>query len=201
MFCDAVPDSSRITRLHPIHSNGYLKVKQGTLRNTASMLVERQGQKVILYSPTLMSLISTIGVCMNPALRLGICSMKVSIPQCQTLHSQPIPIVQFPIHWGCALHLFHSFTSHWIMIRRSGMILNKAKAAGGRTIVRDPRKKSVPAVRANNNDDLPMEQQYQPPLSPPLPMQPQQPGLGSYVMMGAGMSLGFALVGALFGGF
>ena len=86
------------------------------------------------------------------------------------------------------------------MIRRTAIILNKAKAVGGRTIVRDPRKKSVPAVRANN-DDLPMDQQYQSPLPPPLPMQPQQPGLGSYVMMGAGMSLGFALVGALFGGF
>lgn len=88
------------------------------------------------------------------------------------------------------------------MIRRTAIILNKTKAAGGRTIVRDPRKKSVAATAVRvNNDDLPMEQQYQSPLPPPLPMQPQQPGLGSYVMMGAGMSLGFALVGALFGGF
>jgi len=87
------------------------------------------------------------------------------------------------------------------MICRTAIILNKTKAAGGRTIVRDPRKKSVAAAVRANNDDLPMEQQYHSPLPPPLPMQPQQPGLGSYVMMGAGMSLGFALVGALFGGF
>eukprot|EP00545_Synedropsis_sp_CCMP1620_P004284 CAMPEP_0119003918 /NCGR_PEP_ID=MMETSP1176-20130426/843_1 /TAXON_ID=265551 /ORGANISM="Synedropsis recta cf, Strain CCMP1620" /LENGTH=79 /DNA_ID=CAMNT_0006955565 /DNA_START=152 /DNA_END=391 /DNA_ORIENTATION=+ len=74
----------------------------------------------------------------------------------------------------------------------------------GRTVVRDPRKKSVPAVVQHRDDDnLPAEQQqYHPPL--PLPMQPQgqqQPGLGSMVLMGAGVSMGFALVGALFGGF
>jgi hypothetical protein len=77
------------------------------------------------------------------------------------------------------------------MLRRSVIAMNKA----GRTMVRDPRKmkKSVPAVRA---DDLPAEQLHPP---PPLPMQPQQPGLGGYMMMGAGVSLGFALVGALLG--
>lgn len=66
----------------------------------------------------------------------------------------------------------------------------------GRTIVRDPRKKSAAIQRVQ--DDLPAESHDAP---PPHPMQPQEPGLGSYVLMGAGMSLGFAVVGALFGGF
>jgi len=67
----------------------------------------------------------------------------------------------------------------------------------GRTIVRDPRKKKSAAIQ-RVQDDLPAESNDVP---PPPPMQPQQPGLGSYVLMGAGMSLGFAVVGALFGGF
>jgi len=66
----------------------------------------------------------------------------------------------------------------------------------GRTIVRDPRKQTAAVQRVQDN--LPAEHDDSP---PPPPMQPQQPGLGSYMLMGAGMSLGFALVGALFGGF
>lgn len=81
-----------------------------------------------------------------------------------------------------------------IMLRRSLVTMNKA----GRTIVRDPRKKAVPMVRAD--DDLPAEPQQQQ-QQHPLPMQPQQPGLGSYMTMGAGMAMGVTLVSALFGGF
>jgi hypothetical protein len=74
------------------------------------------------------------------------------------------------------------------------MNMNKA----GRTVVRDPRKKAVPAVR---RDDVPAEPPHATAPHNYNPIQPSQPGLGSYMLMGAGMALGFALVGALFGGF
>lgn len=91
----------------------------------------------------------------------------------------------------------HSKPRVAIMFRRSLIAMNKQ----GRTVVRDPRVKSVPAVVARDDDDeqhLPAEQQ-----PPPLPLQPlgqQQPaGLGSMMLMGGGMAIGFSLVGALFG--
>lgn len=72
-----------------------------------------------------------------------------------------------------------------------------------RTIVRDPRKKSLPSIRPA--DLTPQEQQHQSPPLPFLPTQQQQQSigssLGSMVLTGAGMSLGFILVGAIFGGF
>jgi hypothetical protein len=82
-----------------------------------------------------------------------------------------------------------------------------ARLAGkSRTIVRDPRKKSLPAVR---RADLTPQAQQPPPVHPmPLPFQPNQhlqqsvgSSFGSMVLTGAGVSLGFILVGAIFGGF
>ena len=93
------------------------------------------------------------------------------------------------------------------MLRRSVVALTKpAVQQTGRTIIRDPRKQRAAkeaAAKAVVN---------QPPPPPPAPRltdagplpnlnQNQQPmGLGSYVLAGAGLALGFAFVGALFGG-
>lgn len=91
----------------------------------------------------------------------------------------------------------------YAMLRRSVVALAKpAVQQTGRTIVRDPRKQRAAAKAVVN----------QPPPPPPAPKltdagplpnmnQNQQPmGLGSYVLAGAGVALGFAFVGALFGG-
>jgi hypothetical protein len=83
------------------------------------------------------------------------------------------------------------------MFRRSLIAMSKG---GTRTRVRDPRKRSVPAVIRQQQEDLPPEQHHPPPL--PLPMQQQggEPvGLGSMVLMGGGMALGVTLVRVLFG--
>ena len=92
------------------------------------------------------------------------------------------------------------------MLRRSVVALAKpAVQQTGRTIVRDPRKQRAAkeaAAKAVVN---------QPPPPPPAPRltdagplpnlnQNQHPmGLGSYVLAGAGVALGFAFVGALLG--
>ena len=88
------------------------------------------------------------------------------------------------------------------MLRRSIIALSKQS---GRTVVRDPRKKRVPAV-IQQQESTPDVQQGQP-LGRPLPFQPTQQNqqavgstLGSYVLMGAGVALGFSLIGAIFGG-
>jgi hypothetical protein len=87
------------------------------------------------------------------------------------------------------------------MLRRSLVVL--AKQAEKRTIVRDPRKRAVPAIRA---DELPEVQQQQQNTRPLMPFEPTQENqhsigssLGSYVLMGAGVAVGFAIVGAPFG--
>ena len=91
------------------------------------------------------------------------------------------------------------------MLRRSLCIMNKAGSGGKRTVVRDPRRqksRSSPAVVTPDDTHLPAQQQQpQQQMKNPFPLQPVQGGLGSFVLMGAGMSIGFALVGALFGGF
>lgn len=89
------------------------------------------------------------------------------------------------------------------MLRRSLLVLSKH--GDKRTIVRDPRKRTLPAtVRTTNDDEQQTEIQ---PHKTPLPFEPttqnqQAVGstLGSYVLMGAGVAVGFAIVGALFGG-
>jgi hypothetical protein len=91
-----------------------------------------------------------------------------------------------------------------IMYRRSLIALSKQT---GRTIVRDPRKKSkrVPAVRPEDPSQV---EQVPPPLpmQQPLPFQPSnqnQESLGStmasYALAGVGVTLGFTLVRVLIG--
>ena len=98
------------------------------------------------------------------------------------------------------------------MFRRSIAILS---AKGSRTIIRDPRKgkelrekakeraRSAVAVQ-NENSSLSQHEPQEGP--PPMAFEPsaqnqESLGLGSYVLAGAGMSLGFMIVGAIFGGF
>jgi hypothetical protein len=78
-----------------------------------------------------------------------------------------------------------------------------------RTIVRDPRKKRVPAVRAETTTRSPAE--IQPTNQTPRQMLPFEPNpqnvqavgssIVSYMLAGAGMAVGFSIVGAIFGGF
>ena len=88
------------------------------------------------------------------------------------------------------------------MYRRSLIALARQ---GGRTIVRDPRKKRLPAVRVVNDDKAKDENQtpsvYQSSPGKPLPFEPSsqnQESLGSslasYALAGVGVSLGFILV-------
>jgi hypothetical protein len=88
------------------------------------------------------------------------------------------------------------------MFRRT---LNLLQQKGARTIVRDPRRKAKVASSSLVPQQEPKDLSSNPfpPSSPfPFPQQSQiAPGLGSYVLMGAGMSLGFAVVGLIFGSF
>ena len=88
------------------------------------------------------------------------------------------------------------------MYRRSFVLLSKEVEK--RTIVRDPRKRAVPAVQAGEPTEV---QPQQPPARNPMPFEPTQQNqqsvgstLGSYAIMGAGVAIGFAIVGAIFGG-
>jgi len=74
----------------------------------------------------------------------------------------------------------------------------------GRTIVRDPRKKKAmkyPVANASQNsqDLLPKPLSF--PIAPLESNQHGTQGLGSYMIAGAGMAIGFSIVGAIFGGF
>ena len=89
------------------------------------------------------------------------------------------------------------------MFRRSAAVLSKQAE---RTIVRDPRKQRVPAVRAEESTGIqPTEttHQQQPMAFEPSPQDQQSVGssLASYALAGAGMAIGFTIVGAIFGGF
>jgi hypothetical protein len=89
------------------------------------------------------------------------------------------------------------------MFRRSVAVLSKQAE---RTIVRDPRKQKVPAVRAEQSTGIqPTETipQRQPMAFEPSPENQQSLGssLASYALAGAGMAIGFTIVGAVFGGF
>ena len=83
------------------------------------------------------------------------------------------------------------------MYRRSLVALSK------RTVVRDPRKKAAPlVVRDKIAADVPAHNQNQTPLPiAPPPQQAPSTGatLGFYVIAGVGVSLGFAIVGAVLG--
>jgi hypothetical protein len=90
-------------------------------------------------------------------------------------------------------------------MRKSAVLLSKA----GRTIVRDPRKQRLPSV---GSSDVPAEissesTSLQGNRRTNLPFEPTHQNqeaigssLASYMVAGAGMALGFALVGAVFGG-
>lgn len=81
-------------------------------------------------------------------------------------------------------------------------------AKTGRTIVRDPRKTRVPSLRTH---EVPAEVEHNSQVGlqrQGLPFEPNRQNqqavgssLASYVLAGAGMSIGFAIVGAIFGGF
>ena len=79
-----------------------------------------------------------------------------------------------------------------------------ASAAGkGRTIIRDPRKtgdRRTALTQLKEQHDL--EQIPEDTINSKLPFEPQQqnPSLGSYMLAGAGVALGFTLVGLVFGG-
>jgi hypothetical protein len=89
------------------------------------------------------------------------------------------------------------------MYRRSLVALSKQ---AGRTIVRDPRKKStrLPAVRPEDPSS-----QVEPVVQPPLPLLPFAPNsqnqeslgssLATYAVAGVGMALGMTLVRVLIG--
>jgi len=79
-----------------------------------------------------------------------------------------------------------------------------ANSKQGRTIVRDPRKKKilkhpVANVSQNSQDLLPKPLPF--PIAPLEGNQHGTQGLGSYMIAGAGMAIGFSIVGAIFGGF
>jgi hypothetical protein len=78
----------------------------------------------------------------------------------------------------------------------------------GRAIVRDPRKKRprVSSALVNRDEEKEQGSLQETQSSNPLPFAPPESTqqslgstLGSYMVMGAGVSLGFAVVGALFG--
>lgn len=81
------------------------------------------------------------------------------------------------------------------MYRRSLEVLAK------RTVVRDPRKKAAAiAVVREKAANVPAAHQPPLPIAPP-PQQPPSTGatLGFYMMAGVGVSIGFAIVGAVLG--
>lgn len=95
------------------------------------------------------------------------------------------------------------------MIRRS---LGVMSSKGSRTIIRDPRKtkhareqnRSAVAVQDNDNYTMqPQQQQYrvsqQRMAFEPSAQNHQSLGIGSYILAGAGVTLGFTIVGAIFG--
>jgi hypothetical protein len=90
------------------------------------------------------------------------------------------------------------------MYRRSLVALSKQT---GRTIVRDPRKKSTRLPAVHPEDPSQLEHVPPPlPMRQPLPFEPSnqnQESLGSsmasYALMGAGMALGMTLVRVIIG--
>mmetsp|Transcript_11586 Transcript_11586/g.14600 ORF Transcript_11586/g.14600 Transcript_11586/m.14600 type:complete len:98 (+) Transcript_11586:58-351(+) len=96
------------------------------------------------------------------------------------------------------------------MLRRSIIRLSPAKS--GRTIVRDPRKnkrvgRPSSEVQVQNEGELQADRQFPKPATPPIPFAPpadNQDGgvgstLGSYVLAGVGVTLGFTVVKLVFG--
>jgi hypothetical protein len=88
-----------------------------------------------------------------------------------------------------------------MMLQRTVVALSKQ---GKRTIVRDPRKKQVPSVVPPQVASPREIQETRQPLAfEPTTQNQQSVGstMGSYMLAGAGISIGFSIVGAVFGGF
>ena len=92
------------------------------------------------------------------------------------------------------------------MFRRSlATLSNRNSNASSRTVVRDPRKNKTALSQLVKQEEEEQHLVNQADSHPP-PFAPSQPNqqsigssLGSYALAGAGMSLGFILVGAVFG--
>jgi hypothetical protein len=90
------------------------------------------------------------------------------------------------------------------MFKRTVVKLSKTTPDGGRTIVRDPRKNKAALsqlVKQEEQKEQQLVNQQNFPSFAPSEQNRQSIGssLGSYALAGAGMSLGFILVGAVFG--
>jgi hypothetical protein len=88
-----------------------------------------------------------------------------------------------------------------IMLQRTAVALSKQ---GKRTIVRDPRKRQVPSVVPPQvTSPQQIQERRQPFAFEPTTQNQQSVGstMGSYMLAGVGMSIGFSIVGAVFGGF
>jgi hypothetical protein len=86
------------------------------------------------------------------------------------------------------------------MLRRSHVLLSKSK----RQIVRDPRKRVPVVVPRQEINPVEHQERERKSLAFEPSVENQQTvgsALGSYMLAGAGMSLGFIVVGAIFGGF
>lgn len=85
------------------------------------------------------------------------------------------------------------------MLRRSLVLLSKPR----RTIVRDPRKRRIPSIPHHAPAEIDQTQERRPLSFEPSSENQSAVGssLGSFALAGAGMALGFSIVGAVFGGF
>lgn len=85
------------------------------------------------------------------------------------------------------------------MLRKTHVLFSKSR----RQIVRDPRKRVPSVIRPQESQPVEHQEQRQPLAFEPSPENQHSVGstLGSYMLAGAGMAIGFTLVGALFGGF
>ena len=91
------------------------------------------------------------------------------------------------------------------MFRRSLAVLAKQS---GRKVVRDPRKQRLPVASAAPKETSAMQTTQQNSVQrQPLPFEPSNQNqqsvgssLASYMLAGAGVAIGFTIVGAIFGG-
>ena len=91
------------------------------------------------------------------------------------------------------------------MLRRSLAVLAKQSE---RQVVRDPRKRRLPVAAVSQQDTSPATTSQQNSLPrQPLPFEPSNQNqqsvgssLASYMLAGAGVAIGFTIVGAIFGG-
>lgn len=92
------------------------------------------------------------------------------------------------------------------MLSRPLVVLSRRALSGGRTVVRDPRKKSKSLSVLPKEQDHPPAQAPSPPGRTPLPFEPtsqnqQSVGssLASYALAGVGVTIGVILVRVVLG--